>query len=217
MGVRFYDQAIVNKISRWVKDPNLRILKPEEATRYFEMTLDEKKDKRLTLPLISISRDKTIEILNTNKTSKTFDGYNLVLTDKIAIPLNVIPIQLEYQIDIYTKGMEQADEYMRNFVFNLINYPRIDIELCYHDIHLFHTSNIQLESAIADNSDIKEHLFADQFTRFTLRLTINDAYLFSIPTNVSGSLETEGLRIINNNENDPITVEEIPEIESNDN
>ena len=37
----------------------------------------------------------------------------------MSIPINVIPIQIGYQIDIYTKGIAEADEYIRNFVFNL--------------------------------------------------------------------------------------------------
>ena len=31
MGVRFYDEAIANKIQKWIKDPNMVILKPNEV------------------------------------------------------------------------------------------------------------------------------------------------------------------------------------------
>lgn len=212
MGIRFYDEAISNKIANWVKDPNLKILKPDEATRLFELTADRKKDNVLTLPLISISRNRDVEILTPQKQPKTFDGFfpnKLDLNrldanfDKLdstknpdmSIPINVIPIQIGYQIDIYTKGIAEADEYIRNFVFNLINYPKLIVELPYNDLRVRHESNISLESSITDNSDIREHLFADQFVRFTLKIFITDAYLFSIPTKEPVSIESVNILV----------------------
>ena len=189
MGVRFYDEALVNKIAHWVKDPNLRILKPEETSRFFEMSADRMRDNTLTLPTISISRVRDVEIIVSQKQPKTFDGFSLEKNEKISIPMNAIPIQIGYQIDIYTKGIAEADEYIRNFVFNFINYPKLIVEFPYNDLKFKHESNISLESTITDNSDIKEHLFADQFVRFTLKIAINDAYLFSLPVNPSASIE----------------------------
>ncbi len=190
MGIRFYDEALSNKIANWVKDPNLKILKPDEATRLFELTADRTKDTPLTLPLISISRNRDVEILSPQKQSKTFDGFSLEKDYNTSIPVNVIPIQLGYQIDVYTKGMAEADEYIRNFVFNFINFPKLIVELPYNDLKFKHESNISLESSITDNSDIKEHLFADQFVRFTLKLVIADAYLFSIPIKDSAHFDS---------------------------
>lgn len=196
MGVRFYDEAISNKIANWVKDPNLRILKPDESTRLFELKLDEGRDTPLKLPLIAISRDKNIEILNTQKQAKTFDGFSLVKNEKTSVPINVIPIQIGYQIDIYAKGVAEADEYIRNFVFNLINYPKVTIELPYNDLKVRHESTLHMDSSISDNSDIKEHLFADQFVRFTIKFVVDDAYLFSLPINNPAILELDSLRVI---------------------
>lgn len=195
MSIRFYDEAIVRKISRWVKDPNMKILKPEETSRLFEMKFDENKDEGIHLPLISISREKSIEILNVQKQSKTFSGFTLARNEEVNVPINVIPIQLGYQIDIYTKGLIEADEYIRNFVFNFINYPKVVIELNYNDFHFFHESNIHIDTAIVDNSDIREHLFADQFARFTLKINIDDAYLFSTPVNDTPKIELAELLV----------------------
>jgi len=153
------------------------------------LTADRTQDNTLTLPLISISRNRDVELLSAQKQPKTFDGFSLDTNEHVSIPVNVIPIQIGYQIDIYTKGMAEADEYIRNFVFNLINYPKLIIELPYNNLKFKHESNISLESSITDNSDIKEHLFADQFVRFTLKLTLSDAYLFSIPINDSAHID----------------------------
>ena len=195
MGVRFYDDALVEKLNKWTNNSqNLKILKPEESTRFFEMTLDEMKDKPLSLPLISISRDKSIDILNMQKQAKTFEGYSVVKNEKTVIPINVIPIRLSYQIDIYTKTMIEADEYIRNLVFNFINYPKLEITLPYNDLDIKHESMIYLDSTISDNSDIKEHLFPDQFVRFTLKIIIDDAYLFSVPIKQPAQIESVNVK-----------------------
>ena len=55
MAIRFYDEAIYEKIKKWVKDPNVSILKPDETERLFKQKADENKDKPITLPLITIS------------------------------------------------------------------------------------------------------------------------------------------------------------------
>ena len=185
MAIRYYDEALTAKLERWLKRPlqngTLKILRPEETTRFFEMTLDERKDKPLALPLIALSRDKDIEILNTNKQSKTFSGFTLDPEETSFHQINVVPIQLGYQLDIYTQRVAEADEYIRNFVFNFINYPQLEIVLPYDNLNIKHVANIHLQANISDNSDIKEHLFADEFVRFTLRIIIDDAYLFSLP------------------------------------
>ena len=196
MGIRFYDEAITNKIANWVKDTNLKILKPDETTRLFELEADKEKDKTLTLPLIAISRNRDIEILAPQKQPKTFDGFSLEKNINVSIPVNVIPIQIGYQIDIYTKGMAEADEYVRNFVFNFINYPKLTIELPYNDLKFKHESIISLESSITDNSDIKEHLFADQFIRFTIKIALTDAYLFSLPVNDSAHFDSFAVKVV---------------------
>ena len=55
MAVRFYDSALVEKIKKWTRDPNLQILKPDETTRLLQITADKNNDKPVKLPIIAIS------------------------------------------------------------------------------------------------------------------------------------------------------------------
>ena len=189
MAVRFYDEALTNKIQKWVKDPNLRVLKPSETQELFKIQADIKNDKPITLPLIALSRESKITLLNTNKQPKTYDGFKIRVYDKDnnevhlekTQKLNAIPMQLEYQLDIYTQDMAECDEYLRNFVFNFVNYPNVLIEIPYNDCKLTHESTVYLDNDVEDNSDIPQRLFPTQFTRYTLRLTIDNAYMFSAP------------------------------------
>ena len=197
MAIRYYDESVLNKIKFWVKDPKMRVLGVDETTRMFQLISDQNNDKPITLPLISLSRSNDIEILSTAKRALTYDGGHLSATNLKSKVLNAIPIKLSYQLDIYTKYFAEADEYLRNFIFNIINYPKIEIEINYNNDKVIHKSNLMLESSVSDNSSIPEKLISGQFTRMTLRFNIDDAYLFSIPfmDNWSISENTDNIKI----------------------
>lgn len=201
MAIRYYDEALTEKIKSWVKDPDMRVLSPNDSTRLFQMKADLNNDKPLQLPLIAISRDSEIEIINTNKHALTYDGAHIEVDEEKSKQLNAIPIKISYQLDIYTKYFAEADEYLRNFIFNLINYPRLSIEIPYNNSKIVHNFTIQLDSTISDNSDISERLIAGQFTRMTLKFYIDDAYLFSVPFMKNWKIETGDIEINNEKEN----------------
>lgn len=179
MSVALYDKAIKNKISNWIMDPNMVILGPDEVKRLFQQRADKNDDKPLTLPLIAISRDRDIDIQITANRPLSHSGKVFNADEKKADHLNAVPITIKYQIDIYTRYQEEADEYIRNFVFQIINYPKLEIEIPYNSSTLGYKSYMSLTNQITDNSDIAERLIPGQFTRMTLRIELRDAYLFS--------------------------------------
>lgn len=207
MSIRYYDQALVDKIKSWVKDNKLTITSPDETKRYFEYIADVTNDKPVQLPLIAIRRARSVDILNVNKKPLSYNGRKLhghhILNEetqelescKVSL-LNAIPIAIGYQIDIYTRYAEEADEYLRNFVFNIVNHPRLQIEIPYNNTDREHFCTMTLVPTVEDNSDIPERLVPGQFTRWSIGLRINDAYLFSVPIKNTyhmeeGSLELE--------------------------
>ena len=191
MAIRYYDEALTEKIKAWVKDPNMTVLSPADSTRLFQMKLNENNDKPLNLPMIAISRDSNIEIISTNRKPLSYDGATLESNYKTTKQLNAIPIKLSYQLDIYTRYFAEADEYTRNFIFNFINYPKVSIEIPYNDSSIVHHSTALLETTVSDTSEIPERLISGQFTRMTLKLNIDDAYLFSVPFKDNWAIEAE--------------------------
>ena len=202
MAIRFYDEALYNKIKSWDPDNRLTILKPQEVTDLFEQIADQKYDHPLVLPLVALSRDPTVSILSSNKKPMSFDGKMINKTtvkfdpkmtedqklEKIyntpnlkASSLNAIPIKLSYQLDIFTRRYDEADEYLRNFIFQLINYPKMKIEVPYNKNKVEHVCTLRMLQDVEDTSDVPQKLFKDQFTRWTIKLEIDDAYLWSIP------------------------------------
>lgn len=129
------------------------------------MKADEDRDAALKLPFIALSRSKDVELLSNIKTLQSFNGLTVSKTEKQTIQLNVIPVKVEYQLDIYTRTYEEGDEYLRNFLFKLINNPKLIIDIPYQDLWLRHVANLRVLSNVSDTSDITEKLFSDEFTR----------------------------------------------------
>lgn len=173
MSVNLYDAALLRKIQFWVKDPNMTILGVNESTDLLKYRLDANNDQPLKLPIISLSREPNIKIVSINKKPQTYDGLKIESANEKTNQLNSIPISIRYQLDIYTRYDNEAQEYMRNFIFNFINYPKVDLEVPYNNSKLIMNAYIQLDNEYADNSDIPERLIRDQFHRQTLSFTLN--------------------------------------------
>ena len=184
MAISYYDEAVTQKIKGWLADSSkLRVLSPDESTRLIQLTAEDSNDQPLKLPLIAISRNKDIEIESTIKQNRSFDG--LIIGRDTAkattIHLNVIPVKTTYQIDIYTKKRIEADEYIRQYLFKLINNPQIIIDIPYNNYIVRHTANLRVLSTVSDTSDISTHIFSGQFYKWTIQLELQDGFLFSIP------------------------------------
>ena len=184
MAINYYDEAITQKIKGWLADSSkLRVLSPDESTRLIQLQAEDSNDKPLKLPLIAISRNKDIEIESAIKQNKSFDGLIIGKDVETAttIHMNVIPIKTTYQLDIYTKKRIEADEYVRQYLFKLINNPQIIIEIPYNNYVVKHTANLRVLNTVSDTSDISTHIFPGQFYKWTIQLELQDGFLFSIP------------------------------------
>ena len=184
MAIGYYDDAVTQKIKGWLADSSqLRVLAPEESTRLIQLNAEDSNDEPLKLPLIAISRNKDLEIESAIKQNRSFDG--LIIgksnTSATTIHLNVIPIKTTYQLDIYTKTRLEGDEYIRQYLFKLINNPQIIIEIPYNNCLVRHTANLRVLNTVSDTSDIATHVFPGQFYKWTIQLELQDGFLFSIP------------------------------------
>lgn len=184
MAIGYYDDAVTEKIKGWLADTSqLRVLAPEESNRLIQLQAEDSNDQPLKLPFIAISRNKDLEIESTIKQNKSFDG--LIIgkntTSATTVHLNVIPIKTTYQLDIYTKKRIEGDEYVRQYLFKLINNPQIIIEIPYNNYVVRHTANLRVLNTVSDTSDIPTHIFPGQFYKWTVQLELQDGFLFSIP------------------------------------
>ena len=196
MAVRFYDDALLAKFKKWTADTQVQLTGVNETKRLFEVVLDKQNDKPIQLPLIAISRNGGYSIQERYKQPRSYNGSTMIQNPDTSAKLNAIPIGISYQIDIYTRELAEADEYARNIVFNIINYPKLNIEIPYEDSGLTHDANIRLITDVEDNSDIPERLISGQFTRFTIGIEIDDAYLFDVRVKDNLSIVEGQLHIV---------------------
>ena len=182
MSVTLYDEAFLAKIRSWCGDTRLKVISSTDVASVISTTADEQNDQGVSLPLIAVTR-QGFRIQNPNRTTMSSYGLTIESNPQKSEWLNAIPIELEYQIDIYTRYMDEANEYARNMIFNIVNFPRLTIELPYYGQKLTHNSSIHLEEEVQDNSSIPERLIYGQFSRLTLTVGVKDAYLFDARIN----------------------------------
>lgn len=180
MGVRYYDEALLKKLHKWTAGTQVTLTGVNETKRLFEVVADNTNDNPIKLPLIALSRSGGYTIQSKYKQPRSYRGFDRVIGIETGAKLNAIPIGITYQLDIYTRYLEEADEYARNIVFNIVNYPKLEIEIPYESVGISHVSNIRLVSDVEDNSDIPERLIPGQFTRLTIGIDIDDAYLWDV-------------------------------------
>jgi hypothetical protein len=181
MAIRYYDDVLAAKLKRWNPTADLRVLKPNEVKRFLALNAEDSKDKPLTLPCIALSRNNDLELSVNIKTPKSYAGLKLNQTPAVTTLLNAIPVRPQYQLDIYTKTAEEGDEYLRQYLFKLINNPVIKIVIPYNNVEVEQIANIRVLNTVSDTSDISERLFPGQFNRWTIQLEIQDAFLYDIP------------------------------------
>lgn len=180
MSLKLYDDALLKKLTSWTQDTAVSLTGVNESTRLFSTIADSKNDKPIALPLIALSRPGGFSIKDKYKQPRSHTGATVAQNDKKSAKLNMIGITIPYQIDIYCRYQDEADEYIRNIVFNIINYPNVKIEIPYHDLGIFHDCSMRITSDVEDNSSVPERLITGQFTRYTIEFIIDDAYLFDV-------------------------------------
>lgn len=180
MSVSLYDKAVLDKLYKWGLNNSSTILAPNDVQNLYEVYSDKTNDKELVLPLICLNRNGNFTIRNTNKRPLTVNALTINKNNKKLETLNAIPIEISYQLDIFTRLRTQADEYARELTFNFINYPELSIQIPYENTNYVHNSTMILDSEIQDNSSIPERLIHGQFTRYTMTFKIDNAYLFDV-------------------------------------
>lgn len=211
MSVELYDSAVSIKLSKWLStNDKLRVLKPSETKRFFELVANDKLDKNMQLPAFMLSRDPNIELLLNIKNLKSFDGKTLDSRgSQGTVKCNVIPIKLNYQLNIYTKKMDEGLDYVRELLFKMINNPTFVIELPYNDVKLQYRTNIRVLPDISDISETSERIFEGQFSCWSIKFELQDAHLFNLPLRNTYYLDGVRVELVNSKDDSTEGVEEV--------
>lgn len=198
MSVYLYDEALLSKIKYWTEKTSLHVYGVDEIRDLFQVIADENKDKPIQLPILTITRPKGYKIINPNKKPTTYNGIRVIQGEDTASMLANIPIDIQYQFDVYTRFQKEADMYMRNLVFNIINYPTLSITIPYRDINFDHNANIRITSDVMDTSNNSIRMFNGQLTRLSVTVNIDDAYLWDLRVANNLSMEDSNVLFVRN-------------------
>lgn len=209
MSVYFYDEALLSKIKYWTEKTQLHVYGVDEIRDLFQVIADENNDKPISLPILTITRPKGYSIINSNKKPTTYNGIRVIQGEETASMLAQIPINIQYQFDVYTRFQKEADMYMRNLVFNIINYPTLSIVIPYRDINFKHNANIRISSDVMDTSNNSVKVFNGQFTRLSITVNIDDAYLWDLRVANNLSIEDSNVLFVRNPDETTFTKETI--------
>ena len=209
MSVYLYDEALVSKIKYWTEKTQIHVYGVDEVKELFQVIADETGDKPITLPILTISRPKGYTIVNKNKNPTSYNGIRVIQGEDTASMLAKIPINIQYQFDVYTRFQKEADMYMRNLVFNIVNYPTLSINIPYRNINFSHNGNIRITSDIMDTSNTSVRLFNGQFTRLSVTVSIDDAYLWDLRVANNLSIEDGNVLYVRNPDGITFTKETI--------
>lgn len=195
VGVYAYDLAIINDLRvrfNYTKDGKQKTnnrIQITNAENVFDIIGDLQNDT-IQFPLISLIRtgwqieDYSQEFMNN---SGGLVGY---LDDEVGdrirqVRLQAIPIQINYQLDIWTQNRIDNDVIAREFIWFYKQNPQLRVKIP-HGLNITHPFNIGIENEVVDNSDIAEHNSRGRYYRQTLGLyTDKDAFLWkSSVTNV---------------------------------
>lgn len=103
-------------------------------------------------------------------------------TSEKSLNLNAIPINVTYQLDVWTRYFKEADAYMRNLVFNIVNFPTLPVYIPYNGENIEHFANIRIITDVLDNSEANRQSVG-QFTRLSIGIGIDDAYIWDTRIN----------------------------------
>lgn len=179
MSVNLYDEMLLQKLNYWTEKTDVTVYNVEQSRRLIEVLADKTDDKKIKLPIIALRRPDGFTIKNTNKQPLSFDGLKVIKDDSAGVSLNAIPINIRYKLDVYTRLQKENDLYMRNLIFNIVNYPTFQIIFKYNNVPVEQYGNIYLENNVTvSSSDISLH--SDQICKQTLNIYIDDAYLWDV-------------------------------------
>ena len=211
LSVSLYDDAILKKLQLWADNSSLTVLGVEDTRRLFETEADVHNDESIKLPLLSLKRKSSFTIDHTAKAPMADNGALVMASDEKGTRLNAVPITLSYQLDVYTRHKQEAEEYIRNLIFNMIDFPRITVEIPYEGLKWLHDANMIIESTVTDNSSDSMRLNLGQFTKLSIEFTVPDAYLWDVRTRTNKRIDLfgSGLLIYNDLKDENPIVEKL--------
>lgn len=174
MSVYLYDEVLVKRLREVVGDSRIHIIDPSLAITF----LSQFDKDRVKFPAIVLSR-KSVSLLDYRNQVVALKGQTAKIDqDNLVVKAKLIPMRIEWSLNVYTVDRYSCDEIIRELVFYFTSNPRFEVEVPYQ-LDIKQNFDVFLSSEIEDNSDLVEFPNRGEYFRETLSLYTENAYMFS--------------------------------------
>lgn len=173
--VHLYDKAIITRFREIFDDSRIHIVPVEDAISF----LAHLNDDDVKFPAVNTTRLGWTIRKSDLSHKGLFDGAPVRYTDSTNMVkmANILPIRIEYQMDVFTVDKVSGDEIMREFMFYIFRNPTLEVNIPY-GLNIKHKFNLFMDPDVVDNSDVTEHKNRGVYFRNTIHFYTDDAYLF---------------------------------------
>lgn len=174
MSVYLYDKALIDKLKEITGDERIRIVPPELALSF----LAKANKDNIQLPAIVVQRSNVS--LNDIKNQYAYlKGQTVKITkDNTAVKMKLIPMRIQWSINVYTVDRLSCDEIIRELIFYFMTYPRFQVQVPY-GLDYPQNFDVFIESEIEDNSDLVNFPNTGEYFRETITVYTENAHMFS--------------------------------------
>ena len=174
MSAYLFDQALVDRLCQITEDSRIHIVPPESAIDFLAQF---DKDK-VEFPAIVVTRG-SITLNDTRNQYALLKGQTTRLNpDNTASKMKLIPMRMEWSINVYAVDRYSCDEIIRELVFYFMTYPRFQVKVPY-DLDVAQNFDILVDPEIVDNSDLVEFPNHGTLFRETITVYTENAHLYS--------------------------------------
>lgn len=176
MSANLYDTALVNKLQDVAGDSRIRIVPPENATAFLAQIDKDNVSypaillKRTTVQIVEEARNQYAMLKG--QTAK----YNA--DDNTVTKARVIPVRINWDIDVYAADRNTCDEIVRELVWFFTVYPRFTVKIPY-GLDIEQNFDIMLDPEIVDNTDLLGFDSTGELFRETLSVHTENAHFYS--------------------------------------
>lgn len=174
MSVYLYDKSLVKSLREVTGDNRIHIIEPDKSISFLAQTDRDK----VMFPAIVLSRG-TVSLQEYQNQVVALKGQTAKVDDEsFVVKAQLIPIRIEWNIDIFAVDRFTCDEIVRELVFYFITNPRFIVEVPYQ-LGITQNFDVFLEDEIVDNSDLIEFDNRGECFRETLTIYTENAHFFS--------------------------------------
>lgn len=197
MSVYLYDEAVVKRLREITGDSRIHVIDPNEAISFLAQ-FDKDKVK---LPAVVLSRGP-VNLLDYRNQPVALKGQLAKVTDdNLLVKAQLVPLRIQWNIDVYTVDRFSCDEIIREIVFYFIVHPRFEVEVPY-ELEIPQNFDVFVSSDIEDNSDLIEFPNRGEYFRETLTIYTENAHFFSSHRQYPAYKRITGVDINNYNKGD---------------